>query len=174
METNVYGKPAETVDLGEGVDYSGYEWFKDPPPPRPQPPPQASMESFVPDNHVIEQNEGFQIALQSAPSVLYARYKQYGQLGVLAWCAEFGELIDSIKLVGFEGNMFTTTRAQALKTCEEILKLDMQIDMQIIIMYLNSQVARLRRFLDSETVWDDYLQSHFPTIEIPGMSPGPM
>jgi hypothetical protein len=25
-------KPADTVDYGDEVDYSGYEWFKDPPP----------------------------------------------------------------------------------------------------------------------------------------------
>ena len=32
---NVYGsgsKPADFVDYGDEVDYSGYEWFKDPPP----------------------------------------------------------------------------------------------------------------------------------------------
>ena len=28
-------KHADTVDYGEEFDYSGYEWFKDPPPPRP-------------------------------------------------------------------------------------------------------------------------------------------
>lgn len=31
--TTVYGKEADTVDWGDEVDYSGYEWFKDPPPP---------------------------------------------------------------------------------------------------------------------------------------------
>jgi hypothetical protein len=52
--------------------------------------------------------------------------------------------------------MFVTTRKQALKTCEEILRLDLEVNMQIIVMYLSSQVARLRRFLDSERQWDDY------------------
>ena len=32
MNTDLYNKQAETVDWGGEVDYSGYEWFKDPPP----------------------------------------------------------------------------------------------------------------------------------------------
>lgn len=58
--------------------------------------------------------------------------------------------------------MFVTTRTQALKTCEEILKLDLDIKMQIIVMYLSSQVARLRRFLDGDRQWDDYPEPQFP------------
>jgi len=81
---------------------------------------------------------------------------------VLAWCSEFGELIDNIKDLGFHGNMFVTTRTQALKTCEELLKLKLDIKMQIIVVYLSSQVQRLRRFLDSERVWDDYPEPAFP------------
>ncbi len=123
--------------------------------------------------------------------MLYARYKQYGQvrlhsfdlrepysdvnaqLGVLAWCSEFGELIDALKTLGFQGNMFVSTRTQALKTCAEILRLRLpDVQMQIIIMYLSSQVARLRRFLDSDTQWDDYPELTFP-LEPPNVkSPG--
>ncbi|KAI9060545.1 hypothetical protein FKP32DRAFT_1031605 [Trametes sanguinea] len=154
-------KQAETVDWGGEVDYSGYEWFKDPPP-RPEPQPQPRMDDYVPQPGVIEQNEAFDFALKSAPNVLYARYKQFGQLGVLAWCSEFSELIDALKQLGFEGNMFVTTRTQALKTCEDILKLNLEIDMQIIVMYLSSQIARLRRFLDSDRQWDDYPKPKFP------------
>lgn len=156
-----FGKTAATVDWGDEVDYSGYEWFKDPPP-RPEPPPPSSTENYVPQPGVIEQNEMFDFALKSAPNVLYARYKQYGQLGVLAWCSEFGELIDALKNLGFEGNMFVSTRTQALKTCEEILKLKLKIEMQIIVMYLSSQVQRLRRFLDGDRQWDDYPELNFP------------
>jgi hypothetical protein len=83
-------------------------------------------------------------------------------LGVLAWCSEFGELIDNLKELGFNGNMFVTTRKQALETCEELLKLNLDIKMQIILMYLSSQVARLRRFLDGDKVWDDYPNPTFP------------
>lgn len=86
----------------------------------------------------------------------------YDQLGVLAWCSEFSELIDALKQLGFEGNMFVSTRTQALKTCEEILRLKLEIEMQIIVMYLSSQVARLRRFLDSDRQWDDYPKPMFP------------
>ena len=84
------------------------------------------------------------------------------QLGVLAWCSEFSELIDALKQLGFEGNMFVSTRTQALKTCEEILRLKLDIEMQIIVLYLSSQVGRLRRFLDSDRVWDDYPKPAFP------------
>lgn len=133
----------------------------------------------MPQPGVIEQNEMFDYALKSAPNVLFSRYKQYGQvrpfvfplrqsltqlnqLGVLAWCSEFSELIDSLKLLGFDGNMFVSTRTQALKTCEDILLLNLEIEMQIIVMYLSSQVARLRRFLDSDRQWEDYPQPKFP------------
>lgn len=57
-----------------------------------------------------------------------------------------------------------STRTQALKTCEDILGLELykDIEMQIIVMYLSSQVARLRRFLDSDAVFEDYPQPKFP------------
>ena len=119
--------------------------------------------------------------LSAAPNVLYQRYMQYGQvggtfflppqlnvyiqtqLGVLGWCSEFGELIDGLKTLGLSGNMFITTRTQALKTCEDILTIKMEeVRMQIIIMFLSSQVARLRRFLDADRVWDDYPDPSFP------------
>lgn len=133
---------------------------------------------------MIEQNEIFDYALKSAPNVLFGRFKQYGQvcrplangaefsvspppsvqLGVLAWCSEFGEMIDALKALGFEGNMFVSTRTQALKACEDILGMNLneEIEMQIIVMYLSSQIARLRRFLDSDAVFDDYPQPKFP------------
>lgn len=94
------------------------------------------------------------------------------KLGVLAWCSEFGEMIDTLKELGFHGNMFVTTRVQALKTCEEILRLKLDIQMQIILMYLSSQVQRLRRFLDGERVFDDYPTPQFPleprSYQVPG------
>jgi len=59
--------------------------------------------------------------------------------------------------------MFITTRTQALKTCEDILSIKMEeVKMQIIIMFLSSQVARLRRFLDADRVWNDYPELSFP------------
>lgn len=83
---------------------------------------------------------------------------------MLAWCSEFAELIDSLKALGFSGNMFIATRTQALKTCEEVLRLKLDIKMQIILMYLTTQITRLRRFLDAgnEQQWDDYPQLDFP------------
>ncbi|THH33487.1 hypothetical protein EUX98_g686 [Antrodiella citrinella] len=162
---STYGgpKPADNVDWGDEADYSGYEWFKDPPPRQEHPAP-APVDNYDPPNEVIEQNEIFDFALKSAPNVLYGRFKQYGQLGVLAWCSEFGELIDAIKYLGFQGNMFVSTREQALQTCDDILKLELSIEMQIIVMYLSSSVARLRRFLQPERVWEDYPVLTFPPI----------
>jgi len=155
------GKRTDVVDFGGEVDYSDYAWFQDAPPKQPSIP-QTVAPPYVPLPGVIEQNEAFEFALSAAPNVLYARYKQYGQLGVLAWCSEFSELIDNLKELGFQGNMFVTTRTQALRTCEELLKLNLDVKMQIIVMYLSSQVARLRRFLDGDRQWDDYPAPQFP------------
>lgn len=157
------GKRTDVVDHGGEFDYGGIHWFSEPPPQRPQPsqPPQPEQ-PYAPDPVVIDQNEAFEYALSVAPNELYARYRQYGQLGVLAWCSEFGELIDNLKDLGFQGNMFVTTRSRALQTCEELLRLKLDVKMQIIIMYLSSQVARLRRFLDGDKVWEDYPVPQFP------------
>ncbi|KAI6047803.1 hypothetical protein EDC04DRAFT_2863979 [Pisolithus marmoratus] len=153
-------KNFDAVDFGGEVDYSNVQWFQEPPP---RPEPQPAVQPYVPTEDVIRQNEAFEFALKAAPNVLYGRFKQYGQLGVLAWCSEFGEMIDSLKDLGFSGNMFVATRVQALKTCEDILKLKLEIKMQIILMYLSSQVARLRRFLDGgERQWNDYPVPEFP------------
>jgi len=163
MSVNMFGKPADTVDFGGEVDYNSYEWFKDPPPrseAAPPPPPQA--ETYIPNPNVIERNEICDFSLQAAPNVLYGRYKQYGQLGVLAWCAEFSEMIDELKRLGIAGDMFVSTREAALKACEEILRLQLDIKMQIIVIHLSSQVARLRRFLDAGHEWTDYPETHFP------------
>jgi hypothetical protein len=81
---------------------------------------------------------------------------------VLAWCAEFSEMIDELKRLGIAGDMFVSTREAALKACEDILQLRLDIKMQIIVIHLSSQVARLRRFLDAEHVWEDYPDTHFP------------
>ncbi|KAJ3542012.1 hypothetical protein NMY22_g3665 [Coprinellus aureogranulatus] len=150
-------------------EFSGMQFFQDTPPPRPEPTPAAPAPApYVPSTPVIEQNEAFLFALESAPNVLYSKWKQYGQLGVLGWCAEFSELIDHLKDLGFNGNMFVTTRSQALKTCEEILKLELihEVKMQIIVMYLSYQIARLRRFLDGDRVWTDYPEPQFP-VNVP-------
>ena len=81
---------------------------------------------------------------------------------MLAWCAEFSEMIDELKRLGISGDMFVSTREAALKACEEILRLQLDIKMQIIVIHLSSQVARLRRFLDAEHVWEDYPETQFP------------
>jgi len=156
-----HGNVADTIDYGVEADYTGYEWFKDAPPRR-EPEIPVMSEPYIPQQGVIEQNEMFIYALQAAPNVLYARFKQYGQLGVLAWCSEFGEMIETLKGLGMDGNMFVNTRTQALKTCEELLKLKLDVKMQIIVMYLSSQVMRLRRFLDGDRQWDDYPEPNFP------------
>ena len=69
------------------------------------------------------------------------------------------------------GHMFTATRAQALDSCRELLALltegKIEVQMQIIIIYLTSLVARLRKFLDAEAEFEDYPQPNFPGIEHP-------
>jgi len=161
MPVNFHGKIEEYVDSGEDVDYEKYEWFKDPPARQERAAPPI-VENFIPAPPVIEQNAMFDYALKSAPNVLYARFKQYGQLGVLGWCSEFSEMIDALKALGSQGNMFIATRTQALRTCEELLKLPLDVKMQIIMMFLSSQVARLRRFLDGDTTYNDYPTTDFP------------
>lgn len=71
-------------------------------------------------------------------------------------------MIDNLKDLGFQGQMFVSTRTQALRTCEEILGLQLPLEMQIIVMYLSSQVARMRRFLDGDRVFSDYPEPAFP------------
>jgi len=43
-------------------------------------PQQSSQPDYIPAPEVINQNHAFEYALSSAPNVLYARYKQYGQV----------------------------------------------------------------------------------------------
>jgi len=168
---NFTGKQTDVIDFGGEADYSNMQWFQElPQRPHPQPQPQQQQQqnvpSYEPSSAVINQNNDFQFALSAAPNVLFQKYKQYGQLGVLAWCSEFSELIDNLKDLGFAGNMFVTTRVQALKSCGDILQLFRthmeDVRMQIVKMYLCTQVARLRRFLDTDGVWSDYPDNTFP------------
>jgi hypothetical protein len=75
-------------------------------------------------------------------------------------------MIDAIKRLGLDGNMFVSTRAAALAMCKEILNLDMldHIKMQIIVIHVTSMIQRLRRFLDPEPAkpYDDYPEIKFP------------
>ncbi|KAI0322161.1 hypothetical protein OF83DRAFT_1049912 [Amylostereum chailletii] len=159
---SLFGKPAETVDFGQEMNYESYEWFKDPPPPRQAPTPAPPPSNYAPPPGIVDENQMLEFALQSAPNVLYGRFMQYGQLGVLAWCAEFSEMIDSLKRLGLDGNMFVSTRTAALQACEDILRLQLDVKMQIILIHMCSQIARLRRFLDVERQWEDYPTFDFP------------
>jgi hypothetical protein len=200
---NAFGKPAETVDFGGEVDYASYEWFKDPPPSRPE---VISFLTFPyvllthicslpssplranPTSHLPLSSRGITcVTLLSRPHPMYCSgatnstdrciypslhpaffranddfFPPRPQLGVLAWCAEFSEMIDELKRLGISGDMFVSTREAALGACEEILRLQLDIKMQIIVIHLSSQVARLRRFLDAEHVWHDYPETDFP------------
>ena len=90
------GKRTDVVDSGGEVDYSNYQWFQDAPP-RPQvsmpalpsvrplthpepSAPQSVAPPYVPLPGVIETNSAFEFALSVAPNIVYARYKQYGQV----------------------------------------------------------------------------------------------
>lgn len=57
--------------------------------------------------------------------------------------------------------MFTDTREQALETCIQLLEAltyRLEVQMQIIVMFLSYQVQRLRKFLDANTEFEDYPQ----------------
>jgi len=115
-----------------------------------------------PSDSALASNEALVYALRVAPNVLYSRFKEFGELGVLGWCDEFRELIDAVIETGFEGALFTSTREVALLTCSQLLRLDIDLKMQIIIIYLSAQVARLRRFLDGDLQYEDYPDLRFP------------
>ncbi|KZT62231.1 hypothetical protein CALCODRAFT_421489, partial [Calocera cornea HHB12733] len=115
-----------------------------------------------PSDSALASNHAIVYALQIAPNILRTRYDAFGELGVLGWCDEFRELIDAIIETGFEGALFTSTREVALNTCGQLLRLDIDIKMQIIVIYLSAQVARLRRFLDGDLQYEDYPDLSFP------------
>jgi len=160
-----------TLDGRRGMgafEYSGHQWLQNRPTPQevnlPDPPTPKMPFSGSPD--ALVKNDELIKALKAAPDVLYERFCQFGQLGVLGWCAEFSELIDEVKALGFSGEMASATRDCALETCREILKLNLEVKMQLIIIYLSGQISRLREFLD-ETENDDY---PVPTFPLPSSS----
>lgn len=154
----------------DGIDYAededdmppGFQWFADRPPKPDPPPPRTTSTVYQPLPSVIDENERMLKALNQAPSVLYQRYHEFGQLGVFGWTSEFAELIDALKTLGFDGNMFVSTRQAALDACSRILSLRIEIKMQIITIYLTNQISRLRRFLDADKQWTDYPHVDFP------------
>ncbi|KAG9109347.1 hypothetical protein FRC07_008329, partial [Ceratobasidium sp. 392] len=121
---------------------------------------------YVPTPGVIQRNELMVNALKNAPGALQTRFRHFGQLGVLGWSSEFSELVDEIQRCALERQMFTTTREQALATCRALLRLHIEVSMQMISMFLCSQIARLRRFLDAETEYTDYPTPNFPLPEL--------
>lgn len=141
------------------------DWYK-----RPSVSSQGSGERlaapYVPTPEVIERNRLIVNALKNAPGALHTRFRHFGQLGVLGWSSEFSELVDEIQRCGLERQMFTATRAQALSTCTALLRLRVEVSMQMISMFLCSQIARLRRFLDAETEYTDYPTPDFPLPEL--------
>jgi len=112
--------------------------------------PLGPPEAFEPPVDMIEHNELLASALKAAPAYLYDRYTHYGDLGVLGWCKDFGELVDEIRACGLQGGLFTSTRDDGLEACDQILCLGLDVKLQFILLYLSSQVGRLRRFLDGE------------------------
>lgn len=91
---------------------------------------------YNPSSDVVEKNEALTFALQAAPMVLLERFQQFGELGTLGWCSEFSDLVDEIKALGFDGDMFTTTRETALKSCADILALNLDVKMQLVTLFL--------------------------------------
>jgi len=154
------------------LEYSGHQWLQNRPPPQEVVPPVQPTPKmpFSGGPDALEKNDELIKVLKAAPDVLYERFCQFGQLGVLGWCAEFSELIDEVKALGFSGQMASATRECALETCREILKLNLEVKMQLIIIYLSGQISRLREFLD-ETENDDYPVPRFPLPSSSGEYP---
>jgi len=143
------------------LEYSDHQWLQDRPPP-PDPPPASPQKiPFNPTPTAVQRNENLIKALKAAPSVLYERFCQFGQLGVLGWCAEFDELISEVKRLALDGDMADVTRDRALQTCREILRLQLDVQMQLIILYMSAQISRLRTILDQEGD-EDYPIPTFP------------
>jgi len=154
----------DTLDGGKGAleQYAGHQWLQNrPPPPQETPRPPSPPVPFIGSEESIRRNDVLIAALNIAPNVLFDRYHQFGQVGVLAWCSEFEEMVSEIKSLGFSGDMAGKTRESALEACREVLKLDLEIPAQLIIMYLAGQIARLRNFLGVEEE-ADYPQCRFP------------
>jgi len=155
----------DTLDGGKGAleQYAGHQWLQNRPPPQEsqRPPSPSPPEPFIGSPEAIRRNDALIAALQIAPNVLFDRYNQFGQVGVLAWCSEFEEMVSEIKSLGFGGEMAGQTRDCALEACREVLSLDIEIPAQLIIMYLAGQIARLRSFLSVEGD-TDYPQCRFP------------
>lgn len=141
-----------------------FAWFQNAPPPseRRGPPPQTASTIYQPLPSVVESNQKIFNALSNADTMLWQAYQNFGQLGVFGWTSDFSDLIDELKTLGFDGNMFVSTRQAALDACVRVLHLKIDIKMQIILIYLTNQVSRLRRFLDADKQWNDYPQVNFP------------
>ncbi|KZV87773.1 hypothetical protein EXIGLDRAFT_620227 [Exidia glandulosa HHB12029] len=152
----------EGITFAEEEEYDSTQYFRDRPPPREPAAPRTASTIYQPLPGVIEQNELLLVALSNAHNALWKRYQDYGQMGVFGWTADFSDMIDALKTLGFEGNMFVSTRQAALEACVRILRLRIDIKMQIITIYLCNQVSRLRRFLDADKQWDDYPPIDFP------------
>jgi hypothetical protein len=147
------------LDYPGSYNYEGYEWYRNGSQKEESSRPETPATPYNPGGDVVERNEALVFALRAAPMVLLERFQHLSDLGVLGWCSEFSDLVDEIKALGFDGEMFTSTRETALNACMEILALNLDIKMQLIVLFLSSQIARLRRFLDAETEFDDYPES---------------
>jgi len=154
----------QTNDVGDDWEFERqHQWFAERPViPVTQSAPSEPEPKIQPSDSALASNGAIVYALQIAPNILRTRYDAFGELGVLGWCDEFRELIDAIIETGFEGALFTSTRETALTTCTQLLRLDINIKMQIIVIYLSAQVARLRRFLDGDLQYEDYPDLQFP------------
>ena len=71
-------------------------------------------------------------------------------------------MIDELKRLGISRDVFVSTHEAALRACEKTLRLLLDINTQIIVIHLSSQVARLCRFLDAKHVWEGYVETQFP------------
>jgi len=110
------------------------------------------------------ENEALAYAITAAPNVLYDRYRQFGQVnrpGFLPFRPVI-HFLSQLGVLDWDGNMFITTRERALATCKRILRLEIEIKLQLVVLYMSSQIARLRRVLAENQDFYDYPDPTFP------------
>jgi hypothetical protein len=64
--------------------------------------------------------------------------------------------------MGWDRELFVNTCIQALATCQDLLRIKLDIKMQLVIMHLSSQIEQLREFLDREAKYQNYPSHTFP------------
>ncbi|KAF8323238.1 hypothetical protein DL93DRAFT_2070840 [Clavulina sp. PMI_390] len=144
----------------------GRRWLENRPPPPEIPRTPSPPMPYSGSPEAIALNRRIMDSLKVAPEVLFSRYHEFGQIGVLRWCRDFEDLIGEIMKLGNSGDMADRTRDHALEACEEILKVDIPNSTQLVLRCLTNQIHQLRDFLGVNDA-TDYPQRAFKRVTEP-------